>query len=141
MYQKFFPADLQYLHPMLTFIENFAIEQNFHSTTVKKIILSSEEAIVNIIRYSYPEEKKGIIEIICEKIQDRQGIKITLKDEGSPFNPIEATSVHKLSPDHLYDSEEALGGYGIYLIKQLMDIVEYQRINNDNVLSLTKYNP
>ena len=55
---------------------------------IDQITLSVEEALVNIISYGYPEEG-GTIDMGFEATPNRQGIKITIKDRGIPFNPLE----------------------------------------------------
>lgn len=135
MYKKIFLAELDHLYEMLDFIKNFKWNGNLiPSPALNQIILASEEALVNIIEYSYPNEEKGMIEISCENYQQQAGITIIIKDQGIPFNPIQ--KVPSLSAIRQTD---ALGGYGIYLFLELMDCVEYQRLNQENVLSLTKY--
>jgi serine/threonine-protein kinase RsbW len=140
MYNKVFPAELNDLYKMLEFIKSYGLSHNISSTILDQIILATEEALVNIISYGYPEKKKGTVEIICEKPGNQDGIKITIKDKGIPFNPIENAPSNLPSPSNILDkSSENLGGYGIYIITGLMDCVEYQRVNEGNILSLTKY--
>lgn len=133
MYKKVFIAELDQLYDMLDFIKNFSLNRAIPSTLLDQIILASEEALVNIIHYSYSKDKKGNIEITCEDCQEEIGIKIVITDQGIPFNPV------KQIPYPRPNRSNSLGGYGIYLLLELMDSVEYQRIDNENVLSLTKY--
>ena len=35
--------------------------------------------------------------------------------------------------------ERGIGGLGIFLVKQIMDRVEYERKGNENILKLTKH--
>lgn len=140
MYHKVFSAELDQLYEMLMLIREYGSTHHMPSHMLDQIILATEEALVNIINYGYPEEKKGTIEIICEELNHQAGIKITIKDQGVPFNPIENLPSTPPSPsDTLNKPDNYLGGYGIYLLIGLMDAVEYQRIEGGNVLSLTKY--
>lgn len=139
---KIFPADLDRLYEMLEFIKSYGVSHSISSSILDQIILATEEALVNIISYGYPEEKKGTIEITCESPAQRPGIKIEIKDQGIPFNPVENVPPELPTPtDALTQTEEALGGYGIYILIGLMDHVEYKRVNEGNILSLTKYLP
>jgi anti-sigma regulatory factor (Ser/Thr protein kinase) len=139
MYHKVFPAELDCLYEMLAFIESFVKSYRISPSVVDQIILATEEALVNVINYGYPDQKKGTVEITCEETSNPAGIKIIIKDQGIPFNPVENVP-STLPPSTTTDkASESLGGYGIYILVGLMDHVEYQRVNEGNILSLTKY--
>ncbi len=139
MQRKVFSAQLNSLHKMLLFIQLSCQKRNFSSFLIEKIILAAEEALVNIINYSYQTpEQQGIIEITCEDCLEKPGVKISIKDQGIPFNPIEQVQ-HSLPSLTQENSSESLGGYGIYIFVGIMDRVEYQRDNEGNILSLIKY--
>ena len=74
-----------------------------------------------------------IISIFAQKIKGNSIILI-LTDSGMEFDPT-------LIPDAditLSAEERQIGGLGIFLIRQIMNKVEYQRINGQNVLRLEK---
>ena len=98
---------------------------------VSDIMIVSEEVVVNIIDYAYPD-KKGDLEVIFEKTGDL--IRIIFKDEGAPFDPLK-----KPEPDINKPIEERdIGGFGILLVKKLMDEVTYEYKENNNVLTVIK---
>lgn len=135
MYKKTFQATLNHLHEMLSFIQQAGEKRKIPAPILNKIVLAAEEALVNIINYGYPLQK-GIIEITCENLSERKaGVCVLIKDNGIPFNPIEKIFGNQES----LLSEGKIGGYGIYLFIGMMDRVEYSRLNEFNVLSLTKY--
>lgn len=142
MYKRVFPASMDYLHDMLDFIEIYCLNRGFDKCTVDKITLATEEAIVNIIHYGYPN-KNGEIELSCEESPYKPGVRIFLKDQGVPFNPISKAEENrkKRQKKELLDFEQdiPLGGYGIYIFVGIMDRVEYQRSEHGNILSLVKY--
>lgn len=139
MHQKIFPAELDDLYDMLEFIKSYGQTHSIPSSVLDQIILATEEALVNIISYGYPKEKKGTIEIRCEEPSGQKGIKIDIKDKGIPFNPVENLPSKLPSSNTLHQLDESLGGYGIYILVGLMDRVEYQHIDGGNFLSLVKY--
>lgn len=60
---------------------------------------------------------------------------LTLKDHGTPYNPLE-----KEDPDITLSAEERdIGGLGIFMVKNLMDEVTYDYIDEENILTLIKY--
>lgn len=141
MYQKVFPADLDVLYEMLEFITQFGEKNQMSTLALDQIILAAEEALVNIISYGYPKEKKGTVDISCENSISPQGITIIIKDQGVPFNPIENAPKTLGNSDLLKEVDKPLGGYGIYILIGLMDRVEYQRLADGNMLTLFKSFP
>lgn len=127
---------LDNLHEMLNYIEEYCAQKRVEPSYIKKIILATEEAIVNVIKHGYFYEK-NIIEIECKDCSGtRPGIQIIIKDYGIPFNPIEKMSKEKKSLVSLKREE---GGYGIFLYLEIMDKVDYKREENANFLYLIKY--
>ncbi len=131
---RLFPADLGSLYEMLHFIQNHAQERQFEEAQILKIELACEEALVNIISYSYPEYR-GEIAIDCAKLE-KPGLKITIQDKGIPFNPL--TNAKKYNV-HALVEKRSLGGFGVFFILKLMDEVTYRRENSTNMLTLIKY--
>ena len=127
-------AELQNLPRMVDFIRKGSIDQGFDDKTVYKIHLSCEEALVNIINYAYPDQK-GNIEISYQPLRSGRGIILKIIDMGISFNPLE-----KPDPDLEVPLEEReIGGLGIFMIKQIMDKVDYKREDKKNILTLVKY--
>lgn len=95
------------------------------------IHLVCEEIVVNIVNYAYPDNDNGYL--IVELMND-DAIIIVFRDGGIPFNPLE-----KKEPDISLPLEEReIGGLGIFLTQQLMDVVSYKYCNNENVLTISK---
>lgn len=137
MAKKTFPAELIYLHEMLSFIYENCLLQGFDLNSSEKVILATEEALVNVIHHGYPD-KRGTIELVCEKLDVKPGLKISIIDKGIPFDPaLKAIKFKQEHPQPILDY--AIGGYGIYLYAEIMDIIEYQRDNDINILILIKY--
>lgn len=130
MKTKNFLAKMESLKEMFDFLKGFCTSQNLSPTLTDQVILAGEEALVNIIKYSYPQDADGLISITCEQA-GTSGIKITIKDQGIHFNPLENLPLNQ--------SNDTLGGYGIHLLKGLMDVIDYKRVENENILTLIKY--
>lgn len=129
-----FPAKIGGLRRMLEFIRDAAVEAGCGSDELKQIELASEEALVNIIHYAYEQQADGNVEIVCSSPCEGT-ITVVFKDHGIAFNPLE--SVGEVDPS-LPLEKRPIGGLGVYLMRQLMDRVEYQREKGANVLRLTK---
>lgn len=92
-----------------------------------------EELFVNIVQYAYPSEI-GQIEISYQFKPEENKIYLCVVDTGIPFNPLDR-------PDPDVDSDtnkRGMGALGIYLIRNCMDQITYQRDQDKNVLRLTK---
>jgi len=131
---KIFPASLDMLYDMLAFVSHFAKKNHFDSYQISKIELASEEALVNIISYGYPDGL-GAIEIQCNS-PSRSGIEIIIKDKGVPHNPLVVTPDTDIEPKV---ERSKIGGFGVQFMITLMDEVTYRREKDHNVLTLTKY--
>jgi phosphoserine phosphatase RsbU/P len=89
-----------------------------------------EEIFVNIANYAYIPE----IGDVTISISTANKLEIKFEDNGKPYNPLESAE-----PDLDVDiSKREIGGLGIYLVKKLVDSVEYSRVEEKNVLVITK---
>jgi serine/threonine-protein kinase RsbW len=129
---KSFPAALNRLYEMLQFICNQAADAGFTPSQLSQIELALEEALVNIISYGYPN-RRGVIEIDCTKYL-ASGFKVVLRDSGIPYNPLDPKLMESSATAGL-----PIGGYGLLLIRKIMDEADYRHEGNCNILTLVKY--
>ena len=114
------------------FLEELGEEWVFTIPLVFSLNLALEEALTNIISYGYDDEDKHTIEIDFKKTDGK--LFISIIDDGHAYDP---TLIEE--PDITLSAEERpIGGLGIFLIKKVMDKIEYQRKENRNYLMLTK---
>jgi anti-sigma regulatory factor (Ser/Thr protein kinase) len=132
MRKAIFAAKLDNLEPMLDFIEQSVKEIGFDVKKSNEVRLASEEALVNVINYAYPD-KHGDIEISCTTDDKRLFLEIV--DWGVPFNPLLLPEPDIKSPME----QRKIGGLGIYMVRSIMDRVDYRRDENRNILTLIKY--
>jgi serine/threonine-protein kinase RsbW len=131
--QKKIPARLDYLQKSLDLISSCARDQGFNQKKILEIELAAEEALVNIFNYAY-KGREGDVEIIC-MLDNNEKFIIEITDSGEPFNVLSVAD-----PDIRADiSERKPGGLGVYLMKKLMDSVQYRYQGNKNILSLIVY--
>ena len=98
------------------------------------LILASEEIIVNISNYAYPEGS-GDIEVICNFDEvTRKVVAITFVDNGIYFD-VRTVKKHDIN---LSIENRHVGVVGIYLVKSLMDEVLYNRKDNKNIVTIIK---
>ena len=91
-----------------------------------KIRLCVEEVEENILCYS----GSTWVEVTVTDVDSQLGV--CFRDGGVAFDPLA-----KPDPDITASVEDRdIGGLGIFICKQMMDIVEYERNGNDNVLKM-----
>ncbi len=119
--------------PLLAgFVEELCEEMGLGMEMVFNLNLALEEAATNIIMYAYPQDESHIISLTATKDSDR--LSLLLEDTGIPFDPTEAPDADIT----LSAEERPIGGLGIFLIRQIMDEVSYQRIDGKNMLTMVK---
>ena len=91
-----------------------------------------EEMVSNIIFYAYPKGTDATIELMAES--DGSELTFVLSDQGREFDP---TLKEDLDTD-VNPAERELGGMGIFIVKNIMNEVSYQRLDGKNLLTMTK---
>ena len=130
--EKKFNASMDELDNVLKFIDNEIKDIN-DNKLLTKFNLVVEEIFVNIVSYAYEDNSNNNTVTISIKDNDDKTI-ITFVDSGKHFNPL-----IKDDPDiSLSADERPVGGLGIYLVKKMMDNVEYEYKDNKNILTIEK---
>jgi len=95
-----------------------------------EIDIAVEEIFINIASYAYAPVTGNVI--ISLSIADTTVVRF--EDSGKPYNPLE-----QADPDlELMPLQREIGGLGVFLVKKLMDKTEYSRVDNKNILVITK---
>ncbi len=126
------PNDVEAVPRLATFVEGVAEELAFDSATTMNLNLAVEEAVVNVMNYAYPKDVKGNINI--QACANDVRLKFTITDSGVPFDP---TAVRDADVS-LSAEQRPIGGLGIYMLRRLMDSINYEYVDGHNVLTLRK---
>ena len=94
--------------------------------------LVMEEMVSNIIFYAFPKGTDATIELMAES--DGTELTFVLSDQGREFDP---TLKEDLDTD-VNPAERELGGMGIFIVKNIMNKVTYQRLDGKNLLTMKK---
>lgn len=114
-----------------------ALSVGFDEDNAYLISLAVDEACTNLIKYAYNFDTGKRIEITAEMTSDKE-FSVFIYDTGTPFNSLEAP----LPDMNVYFNEYKQGGLGIYIMRQIMDIIKYNPSHGSqkkNQLVLTKY--
>ena len=129
--EREFKAEVNELPQVQEFFTSELRNIGFSKKEINQVLLVAEEIFINIAKYAYKE----IIGNCNIKIHvDNNILECTFEDSGTPFNPLE-----KNDPNlNVSAQERNVGGLGIYMSKNIMDNIEYEYINNKNILKITK---
>jgi len=123
---------IEELNHVAAFIEGLAEQWKLPPALTMHLNLALEEVLSNIIFYAHNDNLKHTIDIDFSLMNNKLSIQIT--DDGKAFNPLEMESPDTQAPLE----EREPGGLGIFLVKQLMDKLYYERNNKQNILILEK---
>ena len=91
-----------------------------------KINIVFDEIYANIVNYS-----KATLANISYSIENGKLI-LTFSDNGIPYNPLKAAE-----PDTTLSAEEReIGGLGIFMVKKMTESMEYEYVDDKNILTL-----
>ncbi len=110
----------------------FARQYQIPERVLQGADLALEEALTNIFRYAYDDERPHRIRVQLALID--QFLQIEVEDDGKPFDPTQAPPVDTSVPLE----RKPVGGLGIHLMRQFMDEVCYRRERNRNILTMRK---
>lgn len=133
MIKQTFSAKIESIPEVKSFITSWLDSYGCPTKTKFQIYSALDEIFSNIANYGYGE-KEGYVRIQLDCDEATRMASITFIDNCEEFNPLE-----KEDPDlMLSEDDRPIGGLGIFLVKQMMDNVTYQRINNCNILTIFK---
>ncbi|MBN1338676.1 MAG: SpoIIE family protein phosphatase [Bacteroidales bacterium] len=118
---------------ILDLIDAIGQRSDLDREMVFDVKVAVEEITANIIQYAFQDDKEHLITI--DLSVDSDEIRIIITDDGKEFNPLSAT------PPEDFDKpleKREIGGLGIHLVRNLIDIIQYQRRDNLNELVLIK---
>ena len=124
--------DVDDVPQLAAFVDEVCESIGFDMSTTMSINLALEEAVVNVMNYAYPQGTKGDVNVEAEANDKR--LKFVITDSGTPFDPTAKAEVDTT----LSAEERPIGGLGIHLVRQIMDSINYERIDGKNILTLRK---
>ena len=126
------PNDVKEVSKLTAFVEEVCEAMGFDGALTAQLTLAIEEAVVNVMKYAYPPQKRGDVTIEAQSNDLR--LKFTIIDSGMPFDPTVRAEVDTT----LSAEDRPIGGLGIHLVRKIMDSINYERVDSLNVLTLRK---
>ena len=128
--------DLAELERLSGAIEQFGKRHGLSTTALFDLHLALDEILTNVVAHGYDDQNDHEIIVRLALWGDGkvQRIEVEVEDDGRPFNPLEAER-----PDvNASVDDRPIGGLGIYLVRRVMDDLEYRRQRGKNVLVMRK---
>ena len=113
-------------------IEKFCKGHELSPEIAYAVNLSIDEILTNTITYGYDDDGPHRIEIIVRLEAD--ALVAVIVDDSASFDLSE-------TPEANFEAtleEREVGGLGLFLVHQMMDKIEYERVDGCNVVTLTK---
>ncbi len=114
-----FPARYDHLRAISAFVMDAIKDSPFDDRQRYAIDLAVDEACSNVIDHAYGGDEQGEIRINLEL--DEHGMRLSIQDDGAPFDPDCVVEPDLTSPLETRCER----GLGVYLIRNLMDEVTY----------------
>lgn len=126
------PAQIDHLGDLRNFVTKAGRKHNFPANVVNAFKLCIDEAATNIIKHAY-RDWEGMITL--RVIVKKNSMTVILIDQGKYFDPSRVAD-----PDlNRYVDIGKKGGLGIFIMRKLLDEIDYQHTEEGNELRLTKY--
>ncbi len=126
------PGHIDYLGELRNFVTKSGKKYKFPDSVINAFKLSIDEAATNIIKHAYRDEDGDItLRVLVRK----NSMVVSLIDQGKYFDPAKAKD-----PDlKRYVDIGKKGGLGIFIMRRLMDEIDYRHTEEGNELRMIKY--
>ena len=139
--EKTFSAVYENVDEVDKFIEESLADAYEDSSIYEKYLsqfdICIEEIVVNISDYAFATKNDPnnsfTVKVLIDKNVDK--LAISFIDGGKEFDPTKMKDVNILQGVN----ERHIGGFGIHITKNIADILEYERKDDKNVFTITKY--
>jgi anti-sigma regulatory factor (Ser/Thr protein kinase) len=126
------PSDAAQLPILTQFLQEFWSAAGLPPAEAVTFELALEEIFMNVVMHGSPAGRAPQVEVslvLCEG-----SLTLTIEDDGPSFDPLSLAA-----PDVTAGLDERrVGGLGVYLVRQMMDAVSYQRLGIRNQMKMTK---
>ena len=118
--------DAESVKTVAEFLDNTLEAWEIPMKVVSKLQIVADEIYSNIVRYSQAKNAK------VTAVQNGTVLSLRFEDDGKPYDPTTAAE-----PDITASAEEReIGGLGIFIVRNMMDSMDYRYKDGHNVLTL-----
>lgn len=116
-------SDLSEIHKLEEFVEQISDIYNVNSSYYSNILVALNEAVTNSIVHGNKENSVASVRILFES--KNQGLFFSVKDEGNGFDFANYPDPTDINIENYEDI-----GHGLYLMKSLSDVINYNTEEN-----------
>jgi serine/threonine-protein kinase RsbW len=114
-------------------LERIARAAGLDARAAQETALAVNEVCANVHRHAYGGDRDGRIDLSAESDPVSGTLRLTVRDYGTPFD---ASDLKSPEPESAMEPQE--GGYGVFLIRSLMDRVEFTNMGIGTRVVLVK---
>lgn len=130
--EKTLPAEYRWVRRVIHEIEDLLCERGISSEDIGSVAIILAEAMNNVVEHAYHDVEDGEIKLVMR--QRGQSLILEITDRGKPMPKGRAPmGNHPMSE---FDANDAMpeGGYGWFLIRELVRDLVYDRKEDQNLL-------
>lgn len=129
------PSSTRFLEDVREFVKTHATDAGFSDMVVEQLKMAVDEACTNVIEHAYAGEHEQPIEIDITRGKDK--LTILIRDKGRQFNQQAYREPNLVE----YVKTRKSGGFGVHIMRKLMDEVAYKTTGGYNECRMVKYLP
>lgn len=130
--EKRIPADYRWVRRAIHEIEDELVAAGIGSEDIGSIAIVLAEALNNVVEHAFDSNEGQYITLVIRA--RRQSLLFEIRDDGRPMPKGRAPiGSHPMSELNQFDTMPE-GGYGWYLIRELVQDLVYDRQNDENIL-------
>ena len=127
------PSDATQLPVLTQFLQEFWSAASLPPAQAMSFELALEEIFMNVVMHGSPPGTVARVEVSL--LLADGGVVLTVEDNGLEFDPLTLPQ-----PDVEANLDDRpIGGLGVFLVRQMMDAVSYERIGSRNRLRASKH--
>jgi serine/threonine-protein kinase RsbW len=120
--------DISCLFQVRELVSRSVKEGGFPTQVTNRLQIAVDEAVTNIIEHGYAGQPRGSGTIWMTFDVSPEAFRIEILDNGHSFDPRSKSDVDI----HRHAAEGKSGGLGVFLMRKIMDIVEYRSESGRN---------
>ncbi|WP_296492502.1 SpoIIE family protein phosphatase [Rhodoferax sp.] len=113
-------------------MDRLAAEHGLAPKLLVQLQVALDEMVSNVIKYAWPEGGSHTLQVRI--VVDLSQVRIDICDDGRPFDPRESPAPQAMPAG----PRPRPGGLGVHMVRQFIDRLAYERIDNTNRLTIIK---
>lgn len=130
-----YPSVLESLNQLDADLKALAQAHHWPILVHFQLHLCIDEVLTNVISYAFGKDLPGSHMIEVRVDPSPASVRVVIRDDGKPFNPLRDVPPAQLTPNVL---ARKIGGLGVHFMREYMSELHYAYADGHNVLTLVK---